>query len=176
MCERVIRCVRLTVFHGTSRHLWLSSHGHRGSFSHSVCDNEGETRNALKSFPFSSPSPLFHSITHSSSAPWLHSSTRLSSCTTFSSVIMAVMTAASFCLDVSPLFCLWMHHVAKRYFGSPFFYSPVPQVHTYTYVPQVHTYYSTYNSNNNNWVIIPNLTLTHVVILNCPVLSWVGTL
>lgn len=58
------------------------------------------------------PSPLFHSITHSSPASWLHYSTHLSSCCTISSVIMAVMTASSFCLDGS-LFCLWTHHAAK---------------------------------------------------------------
>lgn len=64
-------------FRSTSRHLWLSSHGHRGSFSHSVCDNEGETRNALKSFPFSSPFSflsLYHSFFTSIMTPLLHTS------------------------------------------------------------------------------------------------------
>lgn len=70
-------CVRLPVFLGTSRHLWLSSHGHRGSFSHSVCDNEEETRNALKSFPFSSPFSsvsLYHSFFTGIMTSLLHTS------------------------------------------------------------------------------------------------------
>lgn len=70
-------CVWLSVFRGTSRHLWLSSHGHRGSFSHSVCDNEGETRNALKSFPFSSlfsSLSLYHSFFTGTMTSLLHTS------------------------------------------------------------------------------------------------------
>ncbi len=172
-CERVIRSCRGWAVFGS-----LFSAAHPGICDYPLTATEGafltlsaimRERLAMPSSHFLSPppSPLF---THSSSASWLHSSTRLSSCSTISSVIMAVMTAASFCLDVSPLFCLWMHHVARDSLVA-LFYSPVPQVHTM---------YSTYYSNNNNWVIIPNLplnlTLTHVVILYCPVLSYVGTL
>ncbi len=172
-CERVIRSCRGWAVFGS-----LFSVAHPGICDYPLTATEGafltlsaimRERLTMPSSHFLSPppSPLF---THSSSASWLHSSTRLSSCSTISSVIMAVMTAASFCLDVSPLFCLWMHHVARDSLVA-LFYSPVPQVHTM---------YSTYYSNNNNWVIIPNLplnlTLTHVVILYCPVLSYVGTL
>lgn len=76
-------CVRLPVFRGTSRHLWLSSDGHRGSFSHSVYDNEGETRNALKSFPFSSPFSsvsLYHSFFTGIMTSLLHTSQFLLHC------------------------------------------------------------------------------------------------